>query len=96
VITCETGGFPGRVGASLLMALGLPELVTRGPAAYEALALRLAGNPPVLAAVRSRLKAALPTSPLFDTQRHTESLQDAYRQMVERSHHGLAPAGFSV
>jgi predicted O-linked N-acetylglucosamine transferase (SPINDLY family) len=96
VVTCETGGFPGRVGASLLTALGLPELIARDPAAYQALALRLAGHSPVLAAVRSRLQAALPASSLFDTRRYTHWLQAAYQQMAERSRQGLEPAAFAV
>jgi predicted O-linked N-acetylglucosamine transferase (SPINDLY family) len=44
VLTCwET--FAGRVSASQLGAIGLPELVTHDLAAYEALALALARQP---------------------------------------------------
>ena len=41
VVTCIGRAFAGRVGASLLRAVGLPELVTTSLADYEALALRL-------------------------------------------------------
>src|SRR5204862_4440769 len=37
--------FAGRVGASLLTAAGLPELITRTPEEYEATALALARDP---------------------------------------------------
>jgi predicted O-linked N-acetylglucosamine transferase (SPINDLY family) len=37
--------FAGRVAASLLMAIGLPELITETPRAYEALAIDLATRP---------------------------------------------------
>ena len=42
VVTCQGNAFAGRVAASLLNAVGLPELVTHNLADYEALALRLA------------------------------------------------------
>ena len=42
VVTCQGNAFAGRVAASLLKAVGLPELVTHSLADYEALALRLA------------------------------------------------------
>ena len=45
VVTCYGKAFPGRVAASLLKAIDLPELVTTTPADYEALALELAKNP---------------------------------------------------
>ena len=41
-VTCQGNAFAGRVAASLLKAVGLPELVTHNLADYEALALRLA------------------------------------------------------
>ena len=42
VVTCQGNAFAGRVAASLLNAVGMPELVTHDLADYEALALRLA------------------------------------------------------
>ena len=45
LVTCIGKVFPSRVAASLLKAIGLPELVTATPQAYEALALELARNP---------------------------------------------------
>jgi len=49
------GSSNGRVAASLLGAMGLPELVTRSIEDYEALALALARDPPRLASLRARL-----------------------------------------
>src|SRR5205814_3329585 len=45
VLTCRGSAFAARVAASLLGAVGLPELVTDNPADYESLALRLAFDP---------------------------------------------------
>src|SRR6185437_15741454 len=54
VITCLGEAFPGRVAASLLRAVGLPELVTQTPREYEALARRLAQTPLELRSIRSK------------------------------------------
>ena len=56
VLTCLGNSFAGRVAASLLLAVGLPELVTESPSSYEALALKLARETELLAAVKAKLK----------------------------------------
>ncbi len=91
VLSCTGATFPSRVGASLLKAVGLPELVVHTGADYEALAFRLATQPAELAALRARLHAHLPTAPLFDSARYTRHLESAYQQMVERARAGLPP-----
>ena len=96
VLTCLGGAFPGRVGASLLQAVGLPELVTHSMAQYEALALRLATEPGLLSGIRTRLAASLRGSKLFDTPAYTCHLEAAYTQMVQRARSGLAAASFAV
>ena len=95
VLTCMGQAFPGRVGASLLQAVGLPELVTHSMLEYEQLALRLALEPGLLAGFRARLAAQLPKAPLFDTPAYTRHLEAAYSHMVQRARDGLAPASFS-
>jgi predicted O-linked N-acetylglucosamine transferase (SPINDLY family) len=83
--------FPARVGASLLTAVGLPELITESVEDYERLALRLAREPELLAQYRKRLADRAPSSPLFDTKRYTRNLEAAYREMWRRHEQGLAP-----
>jgi predicted O-linked N-acetylglucosamine transferase (SPINDLY family) len=61
VLTMAGRSFAARVGASLLMAAGLPELVTTSPAEYEARALEIALAPQKLAALRARLQGREPT-----------------------------------
>jgi predicted O-linked N-acetylglucosamine transferase (SPINDLY family) len=85
VLTCKGQTFAGRVGASLLHAAGLPELVTNSLAAYEDLALEIAGDPAKLAALKSKLATARRSQPLFDTSRHTRSLEQAYLEMQQRA-----------
>ena len=55
--------FAGRVAASLLQAVGLPELVTENLEDYETLALRLARDPALLKSSRARLAQNRATAP---------------------------------
>jgi protein O-GlcNAc transferase len=93
LLTCTGDTFPSQVAGSLLHALGLPELITDDPAAYEATALELATTPAMLADLRTRLARNRETSALFDTQRHIET---AYKTMWERHRRGEAPLGCAV
>ena len=94
LITCLGGAFQGRVAASLLFGLGLPELVTEGEEEFEALALTLARQPERLAALRRKLAAARTTAPLFDTTRTTRAIEQAYRIMFEKR--DRPPESFTV
>ena len=84
-------GFPSRVGGSLLRAVGLAELVTDTPEAYEQLALELATNPDRLADIRERLATSRLTKPLFDTERFTRHIEHAYQLAHGRYSRGLPP-----
>ncbi len=84
LLTCLGEAFAGRVAASLLQALGLPELVARSADEYEAQAVELALNPRRLTAIRRRLNDARTTAPLFDTARFTRNLERAYAAIYER------------
>jgi predicted O-linked N-acetylglucosamine transferase (SPINDLY family) len=96
ILTCTGQTFAGRVAASLLHAVGLPELVTESLSGYEQLALKLACDPPVLAAIKTRLSHNRDTHALFDTTRFTRNLEAAYEGMWERQQRGEAPESFSV
>jgi predicted O-linked N-acetylglucosamine transferase (SPINDLY family) len=91
VLTCAGNSFASRVAASLLSAIGLPELVTHTHEAYEALALELATNPAKLAAIRQKLADHRITSPLFDTTRLAHDMEQVFATMVQRHQDGLAP-----
>ncbi len=91
VLTCAGNTFASRVAGSLLTAVGMPELVTQSMEDYEALALRLAGNPRELAAVRVKLARNRTTASLFDTPAFTRQLETAYSRMWENYLAGNAP-----
>ena len=96
VLTCLGTTFAGRVAASLLRAIGLPEMITASLKDYEALALKLAGDPAALAAVKARLAQNRDTYPLFDTLKFTRRLESAYTTMWQRASRGKAPESFAV
>jgi protein O-GlcNAc transferase len=96
VLTCQGRAFAGRVAASLLNAVGLPDLVTEDPQAYEALALRLASDATLLSGLRERLARNRLTHPLFDTNRSRRHIEAAYAKMMDLWRQGERPRSFSV
>jgi len=91
VLTCCGNTFAGRVAASQLQAIGVPELITFSPEAYEAEALGLAGDPALLASLKEKLAANRATQPLFDIAAFTRHLEAAYQAMWRRCQDGAAP-----
>jgi predicted O-linked N-acetylglucosamine transferase (SPINDLY family) len=96
VLTCIGETFAGRVAASLLKAIGLPELITTSLKDYETLALKLAREPSLLASIKAKLARNRDTYPLFDTARFTRHIEAAYNTMWERQQKGAAPETFAV
>jgi predicted O-linked N-acetylglucosamine transferase (SPINDLY family) len=89
VLTCRGDTFAGRVAASLLEAVGLPESITRTPGDYEALPVELARNPVRLAGLKQALADNRATTPLFDTARVTRHIEAAYAATMARHRAGL-------
>jgi predicted O-linked N-acetylglucosamine transferase (SPINDLY family) len=96
VLTCIGQTFAGRVAASLLTAIGLPELITSSLEHYEAFARNLAQNGAELARLKAKLAGKRGTSALFDTARITRDLEEAYCEMWQRQQRGEPPASFAV
>jgi len=96
VLTLAGESFAARVGASLLGAIGLPELITTSPEQFETLAVELAASPGRLAQIRSKLWRNRLTTPLFDSAGFTRRLEEAYAQMYRRHQAGAAPEDIHV
>lgn len=96
MITLAGDGFPARVGASLLTAMGLPELIVTSAEAYERLALELAMSPQMLATIRAKLLAQRQTAPLFRTRLFARNLEAGYLQAYQRYLDGERPANITV
>ena len=96
VLTCQGRAFAGRVAASLLNAVGLPELVAHNLQEYEALATRLATDAAPRLDVKERLEQNRLTCPLFDTDQFRQHIEAAYASMWELWQRGQSPRSFSV
>jgi predicted O-linked N-acetylglucosamine transferase (SPINDLY family) len=96
VVTCLGSTFPGRVAASLLHAVGMPDLITQSLEEYESLVRRLARDPALLAAIKAKLARNRDSCRLFDTARFTRHIEAAYDAMWERYRRGEPPESFSV
>ena len=96
VVTLAGQSFASRVAASLLVSAGLPDLIARTAAEYESLLVGLATSSTWLAQIRGRLEHARLHSALFDVQRYTRQLENAYEQMYQRLQAGLAPEHIHV
>ena len=96
VLTCLGQTFAGRVAASLLNAIGLPELITTTLDAYERMAVHLATQPKTLTAIKLKVAENRLATPLFDTKLFTRHIEAAYIAMFERHRAGLPAAHIHI
>ena len=83
IVTKIGKSFPARVGASLLSAVGLEELITRSNEAYEDLAVELAKNTKKLAKIKANLSKNRAKKPLFNTKKFTKDLENCYISVLK-------------
>jgi protein O-GlcNAc transferase len=95
IVTCQGKSFAGRVAASLLQSVGVPELICDSLADYEALALKLATDPALLAGLRQKLAQNRATASLFDADRTRRHIEAAYLRMWDLLQTG-APQSFAI
>jgi predicted O-linked N-acetylglucosamine transferase (SPINDLY family) len=96
VLTRTGKSFAGRMGSSLLKAVGLPELVTATEQAYEDKAVELASDPALMQSIREKLAANLPSSALFDNQAFARHIETAFTTIHNRACQGLPPMHVKV
>jgi predicted O-linked N-acetylglucosamine transferase (SPINDLY family) len=96
VLTCMGKSFAGRVAASLLHAVELPELITQTQADYEAKAVELATDTGKLGEIRLKLERNRLAAPLFDAKLFTRHIEAAYEAIYARSQSGLPPESIEV
>jgi protein O-GlcNAc transferase len=92
LLTYAGQSFAGRVGASLLSTLGIPELIAETPEQYEEMAVQLAGDAPRLTALRQQLARRHSQPPLFDGRYFARHLEAAYTAIHARYLRGGSPA----
>lgn len=96
VLTWSGSSFAGRVAASLLKAVGMPELVAESAEDYERLAIGLAHDRRGLTALRERLAVNRASLPLFRTADYARHLERAFEQMRGCHIAGRSPESFTV
>jgi protein O-GlcNAc transferase len=79
VVTLAGTRFLGRMGASFLTHLGLPDLVAADADAYVEAAAKLAADLPRLADLRLTMRERILASPLCDGPAYARSIEAAYR-----------------
>ena len=96
VLTCLGASGMGRIAGSVLMALGLGELVTKDWQEYEEKAVRVGLEEGYAKSLKEKLERNRVDAPLFDTKRLTHNMERAYEHMHHRVQQGLGPQAFEV
>ena len=96
VLTCLGKAFPGRVAASLLRSLDLPELITYSENEYVAKAEELALNPERLRVIKNKLDTNKFLQPLFNAELFCRSLESAFKIIFEKYSLGLETEDISL
>ncbi|HET6783364.1 MAG TPA: tetratricopeptide repeat protein, partial [Pseudoxanthomonas sp.] len=79
VVTFAGDRHAARVGASVLTAIGHPELIAADQESYIAEAIKLANSPQQLVALHAHLRSDMARSPLCDAARFVANLEAAYQ-----------------
>jgi predicted O-linked N-acetylglucosamine transferase (SPINDLY family) len=80
-----------RMAASMLRAVGVPELITTSWSDYEVTAHKIAAEPELCASLKAKLRRARAGSVLFDTARFTRQIEAAYSKMSQLQRQGEPP-----
>jgi predicted O-linked N-acetylglucosamine transferase (SPINDLY family) len=84
VLTYIGQAFAGRVAASVLNAVGLPELVTNSLDEYEKIAIEISLNPDKLLLLKIKLAENRKKKALFNTPRFVKNIESAYIEMYKK------------
>jgi protein O-GlcNAc transferase len=93
MLTCRGSTFAGRVGASLLKASGLPELVADSQDDYAEKLHALVAQPSRLRDYRTFLEATRQTNPLFDTSGFTRDWEALLLRAYDEVARATPPPG---
>ncbi len=90
VVALQGDRHAGRVGASLLGTVGLPELVAQDLNGYVAIATNLASDLPKLARLRAGMRQRMRASALLDERGFVRELEECYQDMWQEKLASLA------
>jgi predicted O-linked N-acetylglucosamine transferase (SPINDLY family) len=83
VLTYAGEGFASRVAASLISAIGLPEMIANSIQDFENLAVYLGSHPQELFEVREKLQSNRTSSALFDSKVFAKNLEALYVGLID-------------
>jgi len=96
LLTKQGSTFPGRVSASLLQAIGLPELIAENQTTYETIAIEYGNSPEKIQKIKQKLLVNKIKLPLFNTQLFTTQLEDVFSKMIEQARANLIPTDIGI
>jgi protein O-GlcNAc transferase len=91
VLTLSGQSFASRMGASLLNALQLSELVTNNLTDYEDMAIEIASNKDTYRKIKSKLNFSIESSNLFNPKFFAYHLEKAFSTVYEMHLKGISP-----
>ena len=96
LITTLGGHFIGRVSASLLTRLKLPELIAKDPKEYEEMAVNLALTPKALTKIKAKLNRVCLQENAYSQKEFVRDLENAYTVMWKNYHEGKIPSPIKI
>jgi len=96
ILTKIGQNYAARVAASLLNAIGMPEMVVETDEDYVRRALDIALTPGESKRLKAKLAHNLNNTPLFQIDKYTRDLETAYCIMHERSLKRLPPENITI
>ena len=84
VVTLASSRPVGRIGASLMRNLGLPDWVSHSEKEYEDRAFAFAQDVSVLSELRSTMRERMQTSPIMDGRSFAKDVENAYQKMWQK------------
>ncbi|MDT8398114.1 MAG: tetratricopeptide repeat protein [Pseudomonadales bacterium] len=94
VLTCSGRSITSRAGGSLLLNLGVPELITQSLDEYTAAALALAANPEKLRHLKEKISILRSSSSLFKQGEYLRDYEDALVSVWTHYLQGGRPSDF--
>ena len=96
VVTRIGESFASRVGASVLNAIGLEELITKTEQEYENLTTQLATKPEFLKKIKKKLEKNKNKEPLFNTKLYTSHIEKAYIKIYNNYQSNLSVENIEI
>ena len=89
ILTMLGKSYQSRMGASILRAINLSELISHSFDSYESIAIELGNNTKKYNLIKEKLIKNKNIAPLYNSRLFSKNLESAYKVMIERYKKGL-------